>query len=219
MTITHSVPVLGENNDTVRSSNRWSRYGLYVMAGLSVCVALASVRFLFMELSDAAPAMVGHGDLRPWSFYFHVAGASVALMVGPWQFFSGIRNRLPAAHRGFGITYVIACLVGGISGLDIGYHSPNGPVAATGFVVLGVMWLSTTGLGLVNILKGNIMSHKRWMVRSFSLTFAAVTLRLYLPPLFANGLDPVIIFGIVAWVSWVPNYFIANYFILKNRKA
>ncbi len=201
----------------MNKKDRRTRYSLYFMTVLCVAVALASVRFIFLELEMATPDLAFHGALRPWSFYLHVGGATMALLFGPWQFFSVFRNAYPMAHRSLGILYIVGCLVGGVSGIHIGFYSPNGPVAAAGFMVLGTLWLGTTGLGLCNIVKGNIATHKRWMIRSFSLTFAAVTLRLLFPPMFAYGLEPATIFSILAWVSWMPNLTIANYFIIQKH--
>ena len=206
----------GNQNGTIKGG-RLARYSLYLMTVLCVAVALASVRFIFLELELAAPDLAFHGDVRPWSFYLHVGGATMALLLGPWQFFSGIRNAYSRAHRGLGILYIVGCLVGGVSGIHIAFYSPNGPVAAVGFMVLGTLWLGTTGLGLFNILKGNIAVHKRWMICSFSLTFAAVTLRLLFPPMFAYGLEPATIFSILAWVCWIPNLAVANYFLIQKH--
>lgn len=209
--------VLEKTGNTVAHfvhKNKRTRYGLYVMTVLSVLVAAASVRFLFLDLATAAPGLASHAGIRVFSFYMHVGGASIALLIGPFQFFEGIRNHYPAVHRTIGITYIIACFIGGFCGVYIGYYSPNGPIAAAGFMVLGLLWPIVTALGLYQVLKKNIRHHRRWMILSFSLTFAAVTLRIYIPPMFANGMDPVVIFSIVAWISWLPNIYIANRFIV-----
>ncbi len=48
------------------------------------------------------------------------------------------------------------------------------------------------------------------MIRSFSLTFAAVTLRLYLPIGIMSGLTFEQIYVATAWISWIPNLLIAE---------
>lgn len=193
-----------------------NRYTLYVMAGASVLVSLLSVRFLFLELGQAAPGLAVHEGVRDFAFYCHVGGASVALLVGPWQFFKKFRARFPIIHRCTGTVYLCACLVGGVSGIYIGYYSPNGPIAAAGFMLLGVLWIAATCLGVANILNGNPSNHRRWMIRSFAMTFAAVTLRLFIPPLFVFGVDEVTIFSLLAWISWIPNLFIAERYLITR---
>ncbi len=192
------------------------RLSMYAMAAASVVVAMASVRFLFLKLEVAAPGLAVHAGFRDVAFYLHVGAASVALLVGPWQFFKSFRNRHPLIHRAFGGTYLLACVLGGVSGIYIGFYSPNGPVAAAGFMLLGALWVVATCMGGASIYQGNIARHRRWMTRSFAMAFAAVTLRLYLPPFFMAGVDPVIIFGIVAWISWLPNLFIAERYLIPR---
>jgi hypothetical protein len=43
------------------------------------------------------------------------------------------------------------------------------------------------------------------MVRNFSLTFAAVTLRLYIPASALAGVEFSVAYPIIAWLCWVPN--------------
>ena len=48
------------------------------------------------------------------------------------------------------------------------------------------------------------------MVRNFALTFAAVTLRLWLPGMVVGGVPMEIAYPIVAWLCWVPNLIVAE---------
>ena len=49
------------------------------------------------------------------------------------------------------------------------------------------------------------------MIRNFALTFAAVALRLYLPPVFIFGLPFATSYAIIAWLCWVPNLLVAEW--------
>jgi hypothetical protein len=55
-----------------------------------------------------------------------------------------------------------------------------------------------------------IDEHKKWMVRNFSLTFAAVTLRLYIPAAVIAGVDFGVAYAIIAWLCWLPNLLVAE---------
>jgi hypothetical protein len=57
------------------------------------------------------------------------------------------------------------------------------------------------------------------MIRSFALTFAAVTLRLYLIPPAIAGVDFVTAYQWIAWLCWVPNLAIAEAWIASRRRA
>jgi hypothetical protein len=53
------------------------------------------------------------------------------------------------------------------------------------------------------------------MVRNFALTFAAVTLRLYLPASMAAGVAFELAYPVIAWLCWLPNVIVAE--VLFNR--
>jgi hypothetical protein len=55
------------------------------------------------------------------------------------------------------------------------------------------------------------------MVRNFALTFAAVTLRLWLPASVASGMPFEVAYPVVAWLCWVPNLLAAELFLRRTR--
>ena len=55
-----------------------------------------------------------------------------------------------------------------------------------------------TGLAVQFILRGDASRHRRWMIRSYALTAAAITLRIYLPLIFVFHWS-------FAWLCWIPN--------------
>ena len=48
------------------------------------------------------------------------------------------------------------------------------------------------------------------MIRNFALTFAAVTLRLWIPIFLTSGLSFEAAYPVIAWLSWVPNLLVAE---------
>jgi hypothetical protein len=114
--------------------------------------------------------------------------------------------------------YIAACLIGGCSGLAISLYSSAGPVAGWGFFFLAVFWLITTTLAWTSALRRDFAAHERWMIRSFALTFAAVTLRLQLPFIFLldTGFEPA--YRVIAWTAWVPNLIVAEIWIAFRRR-
>jgi hypothetical protein len=48
-------------------------------------------------------------------------------------------------------------------------------------------------------------------VRNFALTFAAVTLRIYLPLSNVVGIDFDVAYPVIAWIAWVPNLLVAEW--------
>lgn len=53
-------------------------------------------------------------------------------------------------------------------------------------------------------------THHRCMIRSFSLTFGAVTLRVYLPGSTHLGFFCEDVYPCIARLAWVPNLFVAE---------
>jgi uncharacterized membrane protein len=165
-----------------------------------------------------------HPDMRavfkshPLGIYGHVFGAAFALVLGPLQFASSLRSRLPRVHRWFGRLYLgVGVLVGGLAGLFMAFHAFGGLPSRLGFGLLAAGWLATGLLAYRAIRSRDVAAHRRWMVRNFSLTFAAVTLRLYLPAAMVSGMPFELAYPAIAWLCWVPNLVLAE--LLFNRTA
>ena len=73
-----------------------------------------------------------------------------------------------------------AIAVAGAAGLVLAPVSLAGAIGTAGFGTLALTWLACAALGLRAILRGDITAHRRWMLRTFALTYAGVTLRLSL---------------------------------------
>lgn len=177
--------------------------GWYLLAVSSAIVGLYAVALVASGFAFL-PADIAANSL-PWWLRVHIAASGWALLLGPWQFRARLRQRHLRLHRVMGAGYVAACLVGGAAATASALGTTHGPVAASGFLCLAVAWLVTTATALRRILAGDVDGHRRWMVRSYSLTFAAVTLRLYLGAASALGADYDTVYPVIAWLCWVPN--------------
>lgn len=144
--------------------------------------------------------------------YTHAFASIVALTLGPFQFSTHLRQKNTNVHRWLGRTYLaVGVLVGGLSGLYMSQYAFGGSVAQLGFAALAVLWLYTGLRAYLAVRRGAIAEHRKWMVRNFSLTFAAVTLRLYLPASMAAGVEFSLAYPIIAWLCWVPNLALAEW--------
>jgi uncharacterized membrane protein len=144
--------------------------------------------------------------------YTHAFASIVALVLGPFQFSSRLRQTRPRVHRWLGRCYLaVGVLVGGLSGLYMAQFAFGGPVARLGFAMLAVFWLYTGLRAFLAIRRRAVDEHRRWMVRNFALTFAAVMLRIYLPASMAAGIDFSLAYPIIAWLCWVPNLLFAEW--------
>lgn len=190
----------------------WSIMTLFALAvaGYAVIVVLAPdlrppyVRMLIADRPFAAPA--------------HFLGGAIALVAGAFQFNAWIRTRWITAHRWTGRVYLGAVAVGGLAALYMALHSPAGPVAQVGFGLLALAWLGSTLNAYLHITRGQVRAHQDWMTRSYALTLAAVTLRLYLPSSQMAGFSMAIAYPAISWLCWVPNLLVAEW-IARARSA
>ncbi|MGH7023880.1 MAG: DUF2306 domain-containing protein [Caulobacteraceae bacterium] len=182
-----------------------------VAASLSVGVALFSYRYL-AGIGPLAPNVMANAFRDPW-LDIHIAGAATALLLGPFQLLSRLRARFPAVHRWIGRVYIVGCPIGGAGGLVVAFGSTAGPIATAGFGSLAVIWIYVNAQGWRSALDRRFKDHRAWMIRSLALTFAAVTLRLYLPILPLFGLSFMDAFRTTSFLAWVPNLILAELYL------
>lgn len=197
------------------ANGRLGRTWLILMVALSVGVGFYGLWYLTGRAPPPGPAN-NHAGLG-W-LLVHATSAGLALLLGPWQFMAGVRAKRPWLHRLTGRSYMAVCLVGGFTGLVLGLNTAAGPLAQGGFTSLAVVWLGVNAMGYSAALRRDFVSHRRWMIRSFALTFAAVTLRLYLPISFAPGFSFDVAYPIISWVAWVPNLAVAEAWIRRHPR-
>lgn len=151
---------------------------------------------------------------------FHVLGSGLALLLGGFQFLARIRTRRIGVHRWMGRTYLLCVLIGGIGGAVMASTADGGLAGKVGFFLLAVVWLVSGWQAYAAIRRGDIANHQVWMTRNFALTFAAVTLRLYLGVTTgAMGLEFAEVYPLVAWLCWVPNLIVAEWLLIRRPPA
>ena len=149
---------------------------------------------------------------RPVSTLSHFGGSALALAIGGFQLHPCLRRRFNALHRWMGRLYVLGVAVAGSAGLYMAWHANGGVPGKLGFALLAIAWLLCTARGYLCIRARKIDAHRRWMIRSYALTFAAVTLRLYIPASQAAGIPFETAYPVIAWLCWVPNLLVAELF-------
>ena len=78
-------------------------------------------------------------------------------------------------------------------------------------------------MAIIKVKNKDIIAHKKWMYRSYALSFAAVTLRILVPLMsITNQFDYDFIVVSTAWLSWIINLFVVElilYFSFSFRKT
>src|SRR5262249_4857465 len=157
------------------------RFLWWVLAIHAFAVAAYAIAVLAVPVVRA-PFVRERLVVVPLALYVHLVGGSIALAIGPFQFLASVRARHLAWHRWMGRVAPVSLLGRGLGGLRLAFISQAGVVAHSGFAALAIVWLFTATLGYQRIRAGDDVDHRRWMIRNYSLTFAAVTLRTLLGP-------------------------------------
>lgn len=193
------------------------RAGWWAMTLLALGVAGYGSMVLWN--ADAIGFMANRECLLRIALVVHGTGGALALALGPFQFVEGLRRRLASWHRASGRLYLACILVAGTTGLWLAFHTPGGVPATSGFFLLAVLWLATGALALRAARKRDYAAHRTWMMRSYALTFAAVTLRILLGSgVAAMGLPFNQVYAMAAWASWVINLLFVEWVLLRNHR-
>lgn len=169
--------------------------------------------YAFLPLGSLVhPDMQASFLAHPVGIYTHAFASAIALALGPLQFSDRIRRSYRRVHRWLGRAYLgVGVLIGGLAGLYMAQYAYGGAIARTGFAVLALCWLYTGLRAFRAIRRGAIDEHRRWMVRNLALTFAAVTLRIYLASSMVPGVEFAVAYPVIAWLCWIPNVLFAEW--------
>ncbi|MBG1232565.1 DUF2306 domain-containing protein [Aestuariivirga litoralis] len=182
---------------------------------LATLVAIFSLRY---GLPTVPFATLNNFVVHRTILIVHAISASIALLIGPWQFLPNMRQRRLWLHRINGRIYCTAVLVAWIVSIPMAMHAETGRLASAGFLLLGVSWITCTSAAVIFILCGKISSHRRWMIRSYALTAAAISLRIYMPLSGALGIGFEDAYPVVAWLCWVPNLLFAEIILIYSDR-
>ena len=146
----------------------------------------------------------------------HMMLGGLALGFGAFQFSNRIRIERPRLHRRLGMVYVLTVTVSGTAALLMAPFSDGGLTGHYGFGMLAVLWLTTTGMAYAKVRAHDYEAHREWMIRSYALCLAAVTLRVYLPVSAIAGIPFDEAYPVISWLCWVPNIIVAEWLFVRS---
>jgi uncharacterized membrane protein len=103
----------------------------------------------------------------------HTLAGIFALLIGPINFSSRIRQRHLPLHRVLGRIYVISVFIGAATGVALATGRPGLP----GTSMQAAAWIVCTTAALITARNRQIVQHRQWMVRSYAVTFTFVSSR------------------------------------------
>ena len=103
----------------------------------------------------------------------HTLAGIFALLIGPINFSSRIRQRYLKLHRILGRIYVISVFIGAATGVALAYGRPGFP----GTSGQAAAWIVCTSAAFLTARNRHIVQHRQWMARSYAVTFTFISTR------------------------------------------
>lgn len=207
------------------NTRRWWWVAIVLMTISAIGVALFSVSAYLtgnpgLSRIPINPYVVAHYP----SVVLHALPASLALLLGPFQFITPLRLRRPRVHRIIGRIYMLSIVAASIAAIFATMFTLDGVPVQVGFALLIAAWAYTLVQGYRTIRRGQVQLHRIWMIRNYSLTFAAVLLRAFLGlGLALHEPFPQLTFTDIytssVWASIVVCVLVPEYFIIQKTLA
>jgi hypothetical protein len=152
-------------------------------------------------------------------FYIHIAAGSLCISAALIQFSRYILKKSKAIHRFSGKIYVFVVLfLGAPTGLFMSFFAKGSFWERALFMFMAGWWFITTLYGLTTIHKRNIIAHKVWMMRSYSMAMTAVTFRVYHIVFYLLNWGHLENYELSLWISVIGNMLFAEWIIYRQSK-
>ncbi len=116
-----------------------------------------------------------------WWLIGHLTTAIIAVVLGPFQFWTRFRNRNIKLHRTLGKTYIISIIITSICATYLAWNTAvkiHFTYALT-LQVGAVIWFITVAMAYRTIRLKRIQQHKEWMIRSYIVTLVFISFRFF----------------------------------------
>ena len=154
------------------------------------------------------------------SFYVHIASGALCIGTALIQFSAYLLKKRKTIHIWSGRIYVTVVLfLGAPTGLYMSFFAKGSFYERALFLFMALYWFFTTYKGLSSILKKNVLAHKIWMIRSYSMAMTAVTFRVYHLIFFLLDWDHLENYEISLWISVLGNMLVAEWLIYRKSRS
>lgn len=156
------------------------------------------------------------------SIAVHAGFGAVALLSGMFQLMKRFREKFPAANITLRRIYYFSVCISAVTGLYVATYAQGGLVNKIGFFLLDLIWILSIIQAAVADKKDDMPAFRIWIVRNYALTFASVTLRLWLVLIWDRYSFEYSHFSEVyqtlGFLCWVPNLIFIEWFYLSKIK-
>jgi uncharacterized membrane protein YozB (DUF420 family) len=166
------------------------KYLVFAFIGLMLAYVLRHNEHFLIDTKDP---VWQHYQPFKWKLLPHGLAGACALLLGPMQFSDRLRRRFAKVHRVLGRFYVAGVFIAAPLGFYIQHFEERMGETRSFTIAAGVdaaLWMLTTGIAFVFILKGKVQQHRQWMTRSFAVALVFLEVR--------------VIVGITGWENLGP---------------
>jgi len=152
----------------------------------------------------------------------HAFFGAIALALGVFQLSNRMRARYLGVHRALGYVYVGCVFIAAPFAIPLSMKI-NTPSLVAASSVQAFGWIVTTAIALYCVRTGNIVQHRRWMIRSYCMAtvFTIGRLIIPIPPILAMGDTGVeiVVCSTIALMMFLPNIFLEWRAIVAQPKV
>jgi uncharacterized membrane protein len=156
---------------------------------------------------DPASPTAQHYEPALRFLLIHGFFGALALLLGAFQLSNRLRARYLGVHRALGYVYIVSVFIAAPLAIAVAMRidSPSLVVASA---AQSVGWIVTTAIALYCVRNGNIVQHRRWMIRSyfFAMVFTVARVIIPIPPIFALGETgiEIVVWSTIALAAFLP---------------
>lgn len=192
---------------------------LLFIAAFSLLMLTKVIPYLSFEpeidfLTTKTDRVLSRNDFQV-SFYTHIVSSWWVMVIGIFQFVPSFIKKYKKLHQTLGKVYVFSILIlAAPSGLGLALYANGGLPAKVGFSLQCVVWWLCTWVAWREITRHQWQKHIEWMIRSYAVTLAAMSLRAEsYGMVYLFHTKPIETYLTVTWLSWVGNLLIAEVLI------
>lgn len=192
------------------------------VAGFSLLLIYNTIPYFSFEKDFSfieERSLLFRSSLYNTCFYIHIAAGALCIGTALIQFSRYILKKSKSIHRVSGKIYVLVVLfLAAPTGLYMSFFAKGSFWERALFMFMAGWWFITTLYGLSTIHKRNVIAHKVWMMRSYSMAMTAVTFRVYHIIFYLLDWGHLENYELSLWISVLGNMLFAEWIIWRQSK-
>jgi uncharacterized membrane protein len=193
------------------TAGRKTARAVQITLGFLVVIVLASfVKRLVIDMPNIAAGTLPADAFdhryvtHPWLAYLHITPGVLYLLLAILQLTYRFRSRHYVTHRRLGRIAAGAAMVSGVFAVIFGgLFAFGGPAEGSAALVFSLWLLVCVVVAVRAIRRGDIVRHRRWMIRAFAIGVGVGTVRIWLVLFEGLGLlDFKSAFGPAFWIGF-----------------